>query len=119
MTHAYEEALAKTQKALDEGIRSLSDTKVLGYTSNLVNAVAGVIVNQAYPPMDISDIAEAYLEAFRDLGVIVGVQGDNERYFYAIYKGRWSGLIDNEAIEFRNALLDAAEEEGWDVEEMG
>lgn len=96
MTYDYDAASVAVQKEWDDNIQAHGGAKVWGYTSNLANAVAAVIINEAYPPADIDDIAEAYLEAFREVSAVIGI----------------------EAIEFHNALLDAAEDEGWDVEEM-
>lgn len=69
---------------------------------------------------DIDDLAEAYLEAFRELGHVVGIETDTGPMFFAVANPstKWNGRISNEAIEFHNALLDAAEGEGWDIEEM-
>lgn len=65
------------------------------------------------------DIAEAYLEAFHELGIVVGIEAPSGPMFFATCNPGWNGRISNEAIEFHNVLLDAAEDEGWDVEEMG
>ena len=59
----------------------------------------------------IDDLAEAYLEAFREL---VGIDIGGKMYFYVPCKG----YVSNEVIEVYYLLLDLAEDEGWDVEEM-
>lgn len=64
------------------------------------------------------DIAEAYLEAFRSLGTVIGVETDNGPMFFATCNPGWNGRIENSAIEVHNLLLDLAEDEGWDNEEM-
>ena len=118
MTHDYDAAIAAVQKEWDDNIQAHGGAKVWGYTSNLANAVADVIINEAYPPADIDDIAEAYLEAFREVGTVIGIKAPSGTMFFATCNKGYNGRISNEAIEFHNALLNAAEEEGWDVEEM-
>lgn len=67
---------------------------------------------------DVSDIAEAYLEAFREVGTVIGIEAPSGTMFFATCNKGYNGRISNEAIEFHNALLDAAEGEGWNIEEM-
>lgn len=67
---------------------------------------------------DIDDIAEAYLEAFREVGTVIGIETPSGTMFFATCNPGWNGRISNDAIEFHNILLDAAEDEGWDVSEM-
>lgn len=66
---------------------------------------------------DVSDIAEAYLEAFREVGTVMSIKASNGTISFTCNKG-WDRYIRHEAIEFHNALLDAAEDEGWDISEM-
>lgn len=113
MTHDYDAAIAAIQKAWDDNIQAHGGERVWGYTSNLADAAAGVIVNKAHLPVDIEDVAEAYLEAFRSLGDVIGVEFGGKYYFFGPTK-----QINEEIMHFHNILLDAAEDEGWDIEEM-
>ena len=67
---------------------------------------------------DSGDLAEAYLEAFHELGIVVGIEAPSGPMFFALCNLGWNGRISSEAIEFHNALLDVAEDEGWDITEM-
>lgn len=71
-----------------------------------------------HPYPDVEDIAEAYLEAFRELGIVVGIEAPSGPMFFATCNPGWNGRISSEAIEVHNILLELAEDEGWDIEEM-
>jgi len=115
MTHDYDAAIAAVQKAWEDNIQAHGRAKVWGYTNNLANAVAGIIVNEAYPPTDIDDLAEAYLEAAQQARM-TPIGPDGIMYIelgHGIYTP-----ISRQQLEAVQAVMDAAEDEGWDVEEM-
>ena len=89
----------------------------------LMNTIIGTIKahgEQRFHVMDdIDDLAEAYLEAAEGLEFCrLPFPGSHESVYFVREAGNGPLSIATDEVDFFAELLDLAEDEGWDVEEM-